>query len=226
MFLLSNPRFSLFNSSLHFCSVAKKVFWHQPYLIHSFIYFGNKQAYDAKITFALYIGLKCNKKQFIYWIIFLATKFRSKLNYVILFLAASDEILKSSGSASVREVLAIITPVTGIGHLKKQNLYLFILKRCQISWLVWGEDEGQSLLYSWSTPWSLLSCRSNQLWRVVRKYKFLKTLKNNIISKIVSKTTACDLFEGKSHGRGWHLGPPSLIFLDVLKWEKKNFFKM
>jgi hypothetical protein len=53
-----------------------------------------------------------------------------------------------AGSASVREVLAIIAPMTGIGHFSKQNLYLFLLRRCQINWLVWGEDEGQYLLYS------------------------------------------------------------------------------
>jgi hypothetical protein len=35
--------------------------------------------------------------------------------------------------------------VTGIGHFSKQNLYLFILKRCQINWLVWGEDEFQQV---------------------------------------------------------------------------------
>jgi len=46
----------------------------------------------------------------------------------------------------VREVLAIIALVTGMGHFSKQNLLLFILKRCQINWLVWGEDKGQSLL--------------------------------------------------------------------------------
>jgi hypothetical protein len=62
------------------------------------------------------------------------------------------------GSSSVREVMVIVAPVTGIGldkykismgigHFTKQNLYLFILKQFQINWLVWGEDEGQSLLY-------------------------------------------------------------------------------
>jgi hypothetical protein len=63
------------------------------------------------------------------------------------------------GSASAWEVMVIIAPVTGIGldkykrsmgigYFSKQNLYLFILKQFQINWLVWGEDEGQSLLYS------------------------------------------------------------------------------
>jgi len=33
-----------------------------------------------------------------------------------------------TGCAAVREVLAIITPVSGIGHFSKQNLYLFIFE--------------------------------------------------------------------------------------------------
>jgi hypothetical protein len=44
--------------------------------------------------------------------------------------------------ASIVRVLAIIAPLTGIGHFSKQNLYLFDLKWYLINWLVWGEDEG------------------------------------------------------------------------------------
>jgi hypothetical protein len=51
---------------------------------------------------------------------------------------------------AVLEALAIIAPVTGIGRFPQQNLYLFLLRQCQIqiNWLVWGEEEGQYLLYS------------------------------------------------------------------------------